>query len=82
MMVQVVPTSSVSAPPGAFIISKIKSFKETLERQGLIEPLIVKEVSPGKYETTEHNWYDHSYLQAAKELGWDTVIICLESEVD
>lgn len=49
----------------------------TLQKQGLIEPIIIT----NDMEVSSINWYDAIYIQAAKELDWDTVITVFEDEV-
>ena len=49
----------------------LKKVKATLQRQGLIEPLVVY---PGTLEVGREPW-DHERLIAARELGWQTVLV-------
>lgn len=60
----------------------IRKCMQTLETQGLIEPLVVQQTDTAPYIITTFNWYDGTYLLAAQRLNWPTVIVVAEKECD
>ena len=78
-MVKVVPIDEIDCRSAVSSVTVMKC-KETLLKQGLIEPLVVKQDEKAPYHLAGTNWYDPAYWFAAKELGWKTVIIVTEDK--
>lgn len=73
-MPQLVSINDVSIREGTHVTRSrrtLEKIKDTLQRQGLIEPLIAYQ---GTLELGRQVW-DAERLIAARELGWDTVLI-------
>lgn len=54
----------------------VKKMKQTLIKQGQIEPLQVKSVSDGvTYRTFVQDAWGDEIVYAARELGWETILV-------
>jgi hypothetical protein len=65
---QVIPIADVSR----YFINKMK---ETLQKQGQIEPLQVQKLEAGQYITFDEDAHGNEIVCAAQELGWTTLLI-------
>jgi hypothetical protein len=78
-MVKVVAIQDVIHTPGWKETSYgTRKCKSILNKQGMIEPLTVKDDSKAPYQLDGKNPWHDDYLQAAAHLGWDTVIVALD----
>ena len=77
-MTTVIATSSINNP---FETSRrdINKAIEVLNKQGMIEPLIVQNEMD---EITNINIHHPAFLEAAKELNWPTVLVISIQELD
>ena len=73
----VVPISDVKPSPkrGGPSSFDLKRMKATLVKQGQIEPL---QINDATHEVFEEDPWGNEILQAAKDLGWDTVLVTYE----
>ena len=55
---------------------EIAKCEQVLETQGQIEPLVLD--AAGFLGTT--HWYDPVYVEAARNLGWDTLLVTWPGE--
>lgn len=69
---QVIPSIEVRPNVSDFFVRKMM---QVLTRQGQIEPLQVRKLSNNLYQTFSKDPHGNDILEAARRLGWPTILI-------
>lgn len=75
MSARVVPIEQVRPLPDSSSPYLVRKMKETLARQGQIEPLQVRKLGHESYTIWHADPWGNEIIFAARELGWNNLLI-------